>query len=86
MRFAEEMLLLLLDEKTGYFIPIPEWKMSCALAGSVLIDLALEDRIDSDLETLSLIDPRPTGDDLLDPVLKEILEDRQVHSPQYWVE
>ncbi len=86
MRFAEEMLLLLLDEKTGYFIPIPEWKMSCALAGSVLIDLALEDRIDSDLETLSLIDPRPTGDDLLDPVLKEILDDRQVHSPQYWVE
>ena len=22
MRFAEEMLLLLLDEKTGYFIPV----------------------------------------------------------------
>ncbi len=86
MRFAEEMLLLLLDEKTGYFIPIPEWKMSCALAGSVLIDLALEDRIDSDLEFLSLIDPRPTGDDLLDPVLQEIVEDAQVHSPQYWVE
>ncbi len=86
MRFAEEMLLLLLDEKTGYFIPIPEWKMSCALAGSVLIDLALEDRIDSDLEFLSLIDPRPAGDDLLDPVLREIVEDAQVHSPQYWVE
>lgn len=86
MRFAEEMLLLLLNEETGYFVPIPEWKMSCALAGSVLIDLALEDRVDSDLESLSLIDPRPTGDDLLDPVLEEIVQDAQAHPPQYWVE
>lgn len=46
MRFAEEILLLLLNEETGYFIPIPEWKMSCVLAGSVLIDLSLENHID----------------------------------------
>ena len=86
MRFAEEVLLLLLDEKTGYFIPIPEWKMSCVLAGSVLIDLSLENRVDSDLETLTLLDQTPTGDELLDPVLEEIAQDTQVHSPQYWVE
>lgn len=86
MRFAEEILLLLLSEKTGYFIPIPEWKMSCVLAGSVLIDLSFENRIDSDLETLTLLDPTPLGDSLLDPTLEEIAQDKQVHSPQYWVE
>ena len=86
MRFAEEILLLLLDESTGYFAPIPEWKMSCALAGGVLMDLALENRIDSDLETLMLVDATPTGDELLDPVLEEIAGDTHRHSPQYWVE
>lgn len=86
MRFAEEILLLLLNEETGYFIPIPEWNLSCVLAGGVLIDLSLENRIDSDLETLTLLDPTPTGDELLDPTLDEIVQDTQVHSPQYWVE
>ena len=86
MRFAEETLLLLLNEETGYFIPIPEWKLSCVLAGSVLIDLSLESRIDSDLETLTLLDSTPTGDALLDPALEEIAQDGQIHTPQYWVE
>ena len=86
MRFAEEILLLLLDENTGYFAPIPEWKMSCALAGGVLMDLALENRIDSDLETLTLIDATPTGDELLDPTLKAIADNPHSHTPQYWVE
>ena len=86
MRFAEEVLLLLLNEETGYFVPIPEWKLSCALAGSVLIDLSLEDRIDSDLRTLTLLDATPTGDELLDPVLEDLAMCKQVHPPQYWVE
>ena len=86
MRFAEEILLMLLDEKTGYFIPIPEWKMSCVLAGGVLMDLALENRIDTDVGTLTLIDSTPTGDKLLDSTLAEIARETEVHSPQFWVE
>ena len=86
MRFVEELLLLLHSEDSGYFVPIPEWKMSCALAGGVLMDLALENRIDSDLEMLFLVDTAPTGDELLDPTLEEIAQENQQHPPQYWVE
>ena len=86
MRFAEEILLLLLNEETGYFAPIPEWKMSCALAGGVLMDLALEDRVDADLDTLTLIDSSPTGDELLDPALEEIASESRAYPPRYWVE
>ncbi len=87
MTFAEELILLLLDESTGYFAPVPEWRMSCALAGGVLLDLSLKNRIDSDLETLSLLDAAPLGDDILDPTLLEIASEGEVrHSPQYWVE
>ena len=86
MRFAEELLLLLHSDDSGYFIPIPEWKMSCALAGSVLMDLALDNRIDTDLETLTLVDATPTGDELLDPALEEIAEEKKSQSSQFWVE
>lgn len=77
---------MLLDEKTGYFIPIPEWKMSCVLAGGVLMDLALENRIDTDVENLILIDSTHTGDELLDPTLEEIAQESEAHSPRFWVE
>ena len=86
MRFAEEILLLLLKEGTGYVAPVAEWRMSCALAGSVLMDLAMENRIDSDLNTLTVIDATPTGDNLLDPTLAEIAAGDEVHTPQFWVE
>ena len=60
--------------------------MSCALAGSVLMDLALENRIDSDLESVILVDATPTGDELLDPTLEEIAQEEKTYSPQFWVE
>ena len=86
MRLAEETILLLLDENTGYLIPLPEWKLACVLSGAVLMDLALENRIDTDLEKLVLIDGSHTGDELLDPFLGDIVFETEVRSPQYWVE
>ena len=86
LRFAEEVLLLMLKDDTGYVVPIPEWRMSCALAGSVLMDLALDNKIDTDLATLTIVDAAPTGDVLLDPTLEEISAEKEIHTPQYWVE
>lgn len=86
MRFAEEIMLMLLHDESGYLVPVPEWQMSCALAGAVLMDLSIENRIDTDLETLTVIDPTPTGDQLLDPTLEQIVADTEVHNSQYWVE
>jgi len=33
LRFADELLLLLIDDKRGDLIPIPQWSLACALAG-----------------------------------------------------
>ena len=82
MRFAEEILLLMLRHDTGYIVPVPEWRMSYALAGSVLMDLAIDNKIDTDLETLTVVDGAPTGDALLDPTLDEIASDKEIHTPQ----
>ena len=86
MTFAEEVLLLLLDDDTGYFVPIPEWKMSCTLAGAVLMELALSNRIDTDLESLTVVDASPMGDDICDPVLEEIAAHPSKETTQFWVE
>ena len=85
LRFAEEIILLLLRDEDGTFVHVPNWSMDRALAGAVLMDLALENRIDTDLENLTLVDSTPIGDSLLDPTLAEIAAD-ETRDPRYWVE
>ncbi len=83
LRFAEEIILLLLDDD-GRFTRLPSWSLHYALAGGVLMDLALENRIDTDLEKLVLIDPTPVGDSLLDPTLADIAAGAESDA-RYWV-
>ena len=85
MRLAEEFLLLLRDED-GALSRAPEWLVRYALGGAVLMDLALENRIDTDARRLFLIDSSPVGDALLDPMLSEIAQASREHDALYWVE
>ena len=55
-RFAEEIVLLLLSDDDGRFARVPSWSLEYSLAGAVLMDLALEGRIDTDLDKLVLVD------------------------------
>ena len=86
LRFAEEITLLMLNDEDGEFVRVPGWSLQCAYAGAVLMDLALENRIDTDLSRLVLIDPTPVGDDLLDPILARIAETSETHDARFWVE
>ncbi len=84
LRFVEEIVLLLLDDE-GRFVHVPGWTADYAIAGGVLMDLALENRIDTDLEKLILVDATPLGDSLLDPALATIAAGEK-HDARYWVE
>ena len=72
--FVEEIVLLQLDDSQGRFVNLPLSAADVVLAGAALMELALNNRIDSDLEQLILVDPRPTGDDILDDVLRQLVE------------
>ena len=85
LRFAEETILLLLNDGDGRFARVPKWSLDYALAGGVLMDLALENRIDTDLEGLILIDDTPTGDSLLDPTLADIVAGKE-RTTNFWLE
>ena len=86
MRLTEELILLMLDEDSGYLEMVPGWDFACVMAGAVIADLTLQGRVDTDLEALYLIDPTPTGDELLDPTLLDISRAKQTSSTQYWIE
>ena len=85
MRFAEEFLLLLRNED-GALSGASEWLVRPALGAAVLMDLAVERRIDTDADRLFLIDPTPVGDPMLDPMLAEIAAARKTHDALYWVD
>ncbi|MDA1071908.1 MAG: GPP34 family phosphoprotein [Proteobacteria bacterium] len=82
---AEEMLLLVLDDKSGTFITEPDININYALAGAVLADLALKGRIEADPDKLFVLDPKPTGDAVQDAVLARIAEADEVQDTAYWV-
>ncbi len=85
LRFAEEVVLLLLDDQNGAFARVPTWSLHYALAGGVLFDLALENRIDTDPDRLFVVDDTPLGDGLLDSALAEIAAGAE-HHVEFWLE
>ncbi len=86
LSLPEELLLVLLNEESGYFHQVPGWNLNCAVAGSALAELSLMGRIDTDLESLILLDGSETGNPLLDPILLEIASEEEQHDARYWVE
>ena len=85
LRFAEEIILLLLNDEDGSFARVPYWSLNYAIAGGVLMDLALENRIDTDLEKMIVLDTTPVGDSLLDPTLADIAAGEEGDA-RFWVE
>ena len=86
LRFPEELMLFLLKNDEGDFAYVQDLPLRCALAGGVLMDLALEHRIDTDLHQLVVTDPTPLQDDLLDPTLARIVEATETRDTRYWIE
>ena len=87
LRFAEEVLLLLVNEQHGGIdTNYPSHLLDHVFAGAVLMDLALENRIDTDLDHLILVNPDPLGDSLLDPVLADVAQGPANKSSGFWLE
>lgn len=70
--FVEEIVLLQLDDAGGKLVEPPSPVTAIVLSGAALMDLALRDRVDADIERLFVVDPTPTGDDILDDVLRHL--------------
>lgn len=86
LTFPEEVVLLLLDDVEGVFLSIGKNTLELALTGSVLMELAFADRLDTDLERVMIVDRAPTGNPLLDRVLERIAGDEETKNTKAWIE
>ncbi|MCY4572757.1 MAG: GPP34 family phosphoprotein, partial [Gemmatimonadetes bacterium] len=86
LSLVDELILMLLDEKGGYFHQVPGWQLNCAVVGGVLAELSFRSRLDSDLASLFVVDPAETGDPVLDPILREIVDAPDQRTARYWIE
>ena len=84
--FPEEVVLLLLDDEEGVFLSIGKTTLELALTGSVLMELAFADRLDTDLERVMIVDRTPIGDPLLDRVLERIADNDETNDTRAWIE
>lgn len=86
LSFAEEIYLLALDDVTGKVSSYSdEISLSYALIGAVLCELSFIGKIDTDVEKLILIDKTPTGNKVLDSILKAIAETQSNMPISYWL-
>ncbi len=83
--FAEELLLLALDDEKGAISNISPLLLDYALAGALLMELASMDRIDTDLTDLWLVNEASTGDDLLDRTMAMLKTHPKGKDAGYWI-
>ena len=89
---AEEIYLLALDDKQGVIKQhIPTSALDYALAAALLMELAICDRIDTELTALNLTilkvtSTAPTGDALLDNTLHELKQETEPKLTSFWLE
>ena len=86
LTLVDELVLTLLNEESGYFRQVPGWNLNCAIVGAALAELSLMSRVDTDMESLILLDGTATGDPALDPILAKIAGVPDQHNAQYWIE
>ena len=70
LTFLEEILLIALDDDSGRLFELPKGVLEYALAGAMMMELAFQHRLDSDMTNLTIVNPAPTGDPLLDENLQ----------------
>lgn len=85
LTLAEDIIILLLDDDTGKLASIDLMTLNYAMAGAVLMDLALRNKIDNDLESLIVADSTPTGLQMLDTYLDKISSENKENNTRYWL-
>ena len=97
LTLPEELLLLMLDDRTGRLNEGAGPASNYAIAAAILAELALQGRVDSDPQRMFVADSAPTGDALLDGVLRRMRAepaatpsrgepDAQPHTSRWWIE
>ena len=85
LTIPEEILLLTIDPKSGETKVEDLMTLDVVLASAILMHLAMENRIDTDLEDLFYISSEKFGNVVLDDAIREIRDNGKMENPVYWI-
>ncbi len=85
LTIPEEVYLLPIHERGGQKINFKHKKFEVTLSAAILMELALRNRIDSDLEYIFPDQKIPTGDALLDEILDWIILSPKHETITHWI-
>ena len=86
LTLADEIVVLMLDDTSGEIKPGCLAVAGVAIAAGVLMELALVGRIDTDLESLFVVDRTLLGDALLDDILLEVAAEPRTQPSAWWID
>ena len=86
LSLAEELLLITLDDESGRLLDsIKPFAFEIAVAASLIMELSLKGKIDSDAKKLFVVSSQPTGNAILDEALTEIAAEKNSLSTSDWL-
>ena len=85
LTLVEEFELLSLDDETGAHLPLLPEALAYGLAGAILADLEMAERIATGGKKVTLKNSAPTGNSLLDPWLERIAAESTIRPTSYWL-
>jgi Golgi phosphoprotein 3 len=86
LTMLEDVVLLAVDEKTGRLRSTREFGTAYALVGALFFDLALARKIDTDTESIQVVDTAPTGNPILDRILARMATRPDLKTVRDWIE
>jgi Golgi phosphoprotein 3 len=86
LSMLEEVVLLAVDERTGNLRSTREFGTAYALVGALFFDLALARKIDTDTETIQIIDSEPIGHPILDRMFTQMKGRQDLETVRDWIE
>ena len=72
-------------EDEGYIVESALENLEIALAGAVLAELALQERIELRDDRVVVSNQEGTGNPILDEALNDILDETRLRKPRYWI-
>jgi hypothetical protein len=85
LTISEELFLITVNKQTGRKAFLKSKKFDILLSASILMDLALHNRIDNDLDYIIPDRPEPTGHPLLDIALEQIQQSQEHQKINWWL-
>jgi len=85
LTLTEDLVLLALDDHSGRILPVDDIGYRHALAGAVLLDLALLGRLENQDGALHVSDRTNTGEDLLDRWRETIEAEKEPLELRVWI-